>query len=211
MTTVRLSNRITTDVLRQAHSVMSPAVTRLQEQAVDPTWGPRIYDALFADHTAIIAQLPTWWVKSETQFRIAKVCGVPCNLTCILPTPRPWPHQFGAVEMGSAHGYWSTSICINAHEAWKGLDAEIAAVQARITAADTRRTVFVESVRRLMASYTTLAPALAAWPPLWGLLSEAVQVRHNEGGPRTTKWRGPPADVDIAQLTAMLAAAKLGG
>jgi hypothetical protein len=68
-------------------------------------------------------------------------------------------------------------------------------------------------VKAVITSYSTLAPALKAWPPLWDLLGEDVKDKHREVVER--EKRDPAAaisgSVDLDRLTALASLSKMGG
>jgi hypothetical protein len=63
-------------------------------------------------------------------------------------------------------------------------------------------------VYKICNTYSTLAPALKAWPPLWELIPENVKDTHRKIVERTKN--DVVLDVDIGKLTALSTAAKFG-
>jgi hypothetical protein len=63
-------------------------------------------------------------------------------------------------------------------------------------------------VKKVCGAYTTLAPALKAWPPLWELIPENYKNKHREIKERVKNE--VVLDVDIGKLTALSTAAKFG-
>jgi hypothetical protein len=63
-------------------------------------------------------------------------------------------------------------------------------------------------VKKVTEAYSTLAPALKAWPPLWDLIPEDVKNTHRKIVERTKN--DVVLDVDIGKLTALSTAAKFG-
>jgi hypothetical protein len=63
-------------------------------------------------------------------------------------------------------------------------------------------------VKKVIEAYTTLAPALKAWPPLWELIPENYKNKHRQVVEREKKE--VKLDVDINKLTALSTAAKFG-
>jgi hypothetical protein len=82
------------------------------------------------------------------------------------------------------------------------------AYNQRVSAAQQRQADFVNMVSKVCDAYTTLAPALKAWPPLWDLIPDDVKDKHREIKERTKNE--VVLDVDINKLTAMSTAAKFG-
>jgi hypothetical protein len=63
-------------------------------------------------------------------------------------------------------------------------------------------------VKEVCNTYSTLAPALKAWPPLWDLIPEDVKDKHREIKERIKNEA--VLSVDIGKLTALSTAAKFG-
>jgi hypothetical protein len=67
---------------------------------------------------------------------------------------------------------------------------------------------FVKGVEDIIKNFSTLAPALKAWPPLWDLIPRDKQEKHKEIVER--KSNKPVAlDMDTSSLTAAVTMAKL--
>ena len=71
-----------------------------------------------------------------------------------------------------------------------------------------KQETFLSSVNKLMETYTTLAPALKAWRPLWDLLPEEAKDRH-----KTVKERkvvkAEELDLDLNAMTSAVALSKI--
>ena len=70
--------------------------------------------------------------------------------------------------------------------------------------------MFLEGVTKVITTYSTLAPALKAWPPLWDLVPESAKVRHRTIVDRK-KTEVVIEGVDLDSMTAVSALAKLSG
>jgi hypothetical protein len=99
-------------------------------------------------------------------------------------------------------------VNLKEHEMWHEFMQEVSAYVDRVKAACDRRNEFVDMVKQVVGTYTTLAPALKAWPALWDLIPEADKERHREVKERIKK--DTTLDIDLNRLTAMATAAKLG-
>jgi hypothetical protein len=70
---------------------------------------------------------------------------------------------------------------------------------------------FTEGVSKILSSFSTLAPALKEWPPLWELVPEHAKNKHKE---ITEKRKADKPSIDnstLNTLTAAMIASKLGG
>jgi len=210
MATVRLSKELIARIEKQARAKMEPAVNRAKEQEVDNAWGQRIYDILFADVQPLIAQLPAGWLRTVETIEISDFEERHCDMTFPLISPQPWPHQFTETELAYKRVPYGASISLKDHLVWGEFFAEVTAYHQRVQEVSKRRDEFVEMVKRVVNAYSTLAPALKAWPPLWELIPDDVKDKHREIKERTKNKNEVVLDVDIGKLTAMSTAARMG-
>lgn len=208
MATVRFSKELIDRIVKNATAKMHPAVAKAQAQKPDNAWGQRIYDTLFLEAKPILAQLPAGWVKTVDNFEIGEVGQQFCGMTFTLASPQPWPWGFPTSALARKRSAYGESITLIDNPVWGEFYAEVAAYHQRIGEAVKRREEFVDAVKSICNTYSTLAPALKAWPPLWELIPESVKDKHREITERTKKET--VLDVDIGKLTAMSAAAKFG-
>jgi hypothetical protein len=69
---------------------------------------------------------------------------------------------------------------------------------------------YFEEVDNLLRGFSTLAPALKAWPLLWEYLPETTRDQHKKIVERTSRPKAPaPVEVDTGKLTAGIIAAKM--
>jgi hypothetical protein len=208
MATVRFSKELIERIVKQATAKMHPAIVKAQGQKPDNSWGQRIYDTLFLEVQPIIAQLPAGWVKHTKQIQIDRIGEWQCNMTFEFAAPQPWPHEFLRSELARKASAYGEGIVLEEHLVWGEFHAEVTAYWQRVAEATKRRDEFVDAVKSICNTYSTLAPALKAWPPLWELIPEDVKSKHREIVAREKKE--VVLDVDIGKLTAMSTAAKFG-
>jgi len=208
MATVRFSKELIDRIEKKAHAVMEPAVERARDQKPDNSWGQRIYDTLFLEVQPLIAQLPAGWVRTVNNIEIGEVGSQHCGMTFTLASPQPWPHGFPPSPLARKRSMYGDGIVLIDNLVWGEFHAEVTAYQQRIQTAATRREEFVKMVKDVCNTYSTLAPALKAWPPLWDLIPEDVKDKHREIKERTKTEA--VLSVDIGKLTAMSTAAKFG-
>lgn len=92
----------------------------------------------------------------------------------------------------------------------RGLDNEVTRVQAERSTLIQVQDEYLRSVRKVMESFSTLAPALKAWPALWELLPEVVRAKHKAVRGTAAARSAPVLDVDVNKLTAITAAHRMG-
>lgn len=208
MATVRFSKELIERIEKQAKAKMEPAVQKARETKPDNSWGQRIYDILFHEAKPILAQVPVGWLKYTKQIEISEVGGRHCGMTFEFATPQPWPHEFVESELAKKRMAFGDSIILKDHLVWGEFHAEVVDYHQRVQEAARRRDEFVDAVKKICNTYSTLAPALKAWPPLWELVPKDVKDKHRETKEREKKE--VVLEVDLGKLTALSTAAKFG-
>lgn len=208
MATVRFSKELQDRILATARNKMQPAIDFAERSKPDNSWGQRIYDTLFGDVLPTLQQLPDGWLKTVEYFDVHRVGSQPCNVRFTFGSKTPWPVVFPDSELAKKDGYYGENIVLKDHLMWSELHAELTATNEKIARAKARQTEFVDAVKKVITTYTTLAPALKAWPPLWDLIPEDVKDKHREIKERTKAE--VKVEVDFGKLTAMATAAKMG-
>ena len=208
MATVRFSKELIDRIEKAAKAKMEPAVNRVKEQKVDNAWGQRIYDTLFLEVKPLIAQLPAGWLRTIETIEISEVGERHCGMTFTLVSPQPWPHVFPDTELARKRSSYGDGLTLKDHLVWGEFHAEVTAYHQRVQEVAKRRDEFVDMVKKVVNAYSTLAPALKAWPPLWELIPEDVKDKHREI--KVREKTEVVLDVDIGKLTAMSTAAKFG-
>lgn len=93
---------------------------------------------------------------------------------------------------------------------WADLCAKAVKRDEDINAIAAERDTFVQNVQTITNSYSTLAPALKAWPPLWDLVPEQKQRKHKEiVERRRTTVEDVVGGMNLDQMTATTVASKL--
>jgi hypothetical protein len=193
---------------------MEPAVQRARDLRPDHAWGSRIYNTIFADVLHKVNALPSEWFKQVDKIYVKGIEVVDANfhMEFNLSHTVAWPDQILASDIHRPYdGYIYGSdavVTLKNHEVWHDFIEEVMAYNSRVSAALERQKEFVNMVEQVIESYTTLAPALKAWPALWELIPEATKDRHREVKERVKKET--TLDVDLNKLTAMATAAKFG-
>ncbi len=209
MATVRFSKDLINMIQQNARSKMQPAVDRARADKLDNAWGQRIYDTLFGDVQPILTQVPAGWLNETDSMVIRRIAGVHCDITLTLTGKMVWPKMVAETEYVKQYNtYDPFAIELKEHLIWGELVAEFRDKQARVTAAVNRQNEFMTMVAQVTGAYTTLAPALKAWPALWELIPEQYKDKHREIKEREKKE--VELTVDLGKLTAMSAAAKFG-
>lgn len=209
MATVRFSQELRDNILRSARNKMQPAIDRVQESAPNtPEWAEKIYNTIFSEDLPAIRSLPSYWFNEYEGFEVARAFGQDTYLQMKFATPKPWPADFQQNHLAKRTGYGSARIELLDVPEWDEFKTEVLAYREKVMAAARRKEEFVDAVRQVINAYTTLAPALKAWPALWELIPDHVKEKHREVKERTKKE--VEMSVDLNKMTALISAAKLG-
>lgn len=208
MATVRFSKELIEKIIRNARNKMEPAITKAKEQKLDNAWGQRIYDTIFLEVKPIISQVPAGWFKMVDKICIEQVGDTRCDMQFTFATPLPWPDVFVTTDIAKRDRSYSDGIALTDEHVWAEFYAEVVAYKQRVSIVKQRQNEFADMVKKVTEAYSTLAPALKAWPPLWELIPEDVKDTHRKIVERTKN--DVVLDVDIGKLTALSTAAKFG-
>jgi hypothetical protein len=95
---------------------------------------------------------------------------------------------------------------------WDAFQAEVVAFNQRKVDAQKRRAEFVEMVKKIVTAYSTLAPALKAWPPLWDFVPDSYKDKHREIKERKKNDAVNLSEVmDLNSMTSVVVASKFLG
>lgn len=210
MAVVRITKQLTENILDNARSKFIDRI-RAAEQSVPNSerWGDYVYEKLLGKHIPIMEQLPEQFFSTANKLNVNRIGGQDINIQFKLSTNKRWPVQLPSDAPVDRSSY-SSYIALNDDPVWEELHAEVAAWRTRCSAVRAQASEFAEGVSKVLSSYSTLAPALKAWPPLWELLPEYAKNKHKEIVERTKPDREAPT-LDTNKLTAVMAASKLGG
>jgi len=218
MATVRFSDTLKEDIRRKARGMFEQSISKA-EQDYPSTWADKMYDCFFpADVVAKFNALPAYAMKEETDIGFNGFRGVDVELRdsyCFsnsikleFSSPRRWPDNF-AIEVTGFHLNYSSGECVWGDSRWDWLKPEVKAYTDKINAEVAKRDSLLEGVNKLMETYSTLAPALKAWPALWDLLDENTRERHKRVVERNNKTGSDTLDVDLNKMTAAVTYSKL--
>lgn len=208
MATVRISQALIEKVMRNAKESQDRLVQRALASRPSDDWAERIYNILLGDSVHAAQQLPTHWFNMVGSIHVHRVGSQPCDLVFKFQTPMRWAWNINN-NLGESRYNGSNDVYLKDHLLWGELHAEVTAYQERVQFAKSRQLAFVAEVKAILNAYTTLAPALKAWPPLWGFIPEDVKNKHREVVAKEKKTE-VSLDVDLSRLTAMATAAKIG-
>ena len=130
----------------------------------------------------------------------------------------PMPHkesdtvakQLGFVKYKRGYSYDFTVVLDGDDPKWADLCSKAIERNETIHKIEEERNRFVVNVRHIINTYSTLAPALKAWPPLWDLVPSNKQAKHKEIVDRKRiAVEDVVSGMNLDQMTAMTVASKL--
>lgn len=214
MATVRFSNELKEQIIVNAKSTFT---ARNQKAAAIPDgFAERVYNDIFRDHLHTMSALPDGFMDKKQEFSVmlasSDVNGI--DVTLRLATPQRWPERINLLhakqrgwsnndltyipDLNNAEGTDIYNIIINRYHAMKQVREDMEK--------------FVGGVDTICTTFSTLAPALKAWPPLWDLLPQAAKDRHLEITERkaaATKVAELTDELNLASMTATVVASKM--
>lgn len=210
MATVRLSQVLINDILGIAGKTQDKAVTRAIESRPAHDWAEKIYNTLFdEDVIALVDKVPEHWFDMVGTIRLRSIGSLSGNMLDFkFATPKRWPRKTDN-DLAKTYDVGLPTLDLAHNLVWGELHAEVSAWTARVYAAQNKKKEFLSSICTILNSYSTLAPALKAWPPLWDYIPDDVKAKHKEISTKEKKAE-VVLDVDLSTLTSMAVAAKIG-
>ena len=208
MAVVRITKALEETVRNTARDKFTVQI-REAEQSIpnDERWGDFIYETILGKYVPIMEQLPAKFFTKVSALAVKRICGDTAHITFRLSSEKLWPAELPS-DAPLEHMLYSNTLALNSDPVWRELYKEVSAWRLRCSAARTQAQEFTEGVSMVLSSYSTLAPALKAWPPLWDLLPGYIKDKHKEIVERTRSEREVPS-LDTSRLTAIMAASKL--
>jgi hypothetical protein len=186
-------------------------------------WADKMYQSFFpADVIAKFDALPDYAMSTKTGFDFDGFYNAPddvyqtaayrqkayrCpDVTLEFSKPMRWPSGFDNAGTGFKMAWRGGSADYN-DSRWAWLIPEFKEYTRKIFEQESKQASFIEGIDKLMVTYSTLAPALKAFPALWDLVDEETKERHKKVVERKSK--SVELDVDLNSLTAAVTFSKL--
>ena len=235
MATVRFSQQLKEDIIRNASDMFTEGIKKAEEN-VPKDWGKKIYDSIFSPEMQTkMNALPDWyfnkidvirlagftnapseqWISDTTNIEMWKTNRRSLSLKLNMKLPFP-PSDAGGFSTSPpnnksgfaiSYGHEGSVMFDNPNFEW--LKKPFKAYTKGIFDITKERNDFVESVTQVVNTYSTLAPALKAWKPLWELLPEDTKERHKKIVERPKTKTGEELDLDLNKMTSTIAFNKL--
>jgi len=217
MATVRFSGELKQRIRYKAGKMFDDRIEAARENP--PNWAGNIYDLAFGENVAKMNELPEGYFRVATNISIRGFDGVDWDdninegLSMNFPNneERRFPNRISNHEdCGLINSSYSWLLDAD-DPRWDAIKAEYKIYCEAIYKLIKERNDFVQGVDKVIDTYSTLGPALKAWPALWDLIPEDVKDRHREIVKRSPSVRAVKIaeEVDLNKLTGHIVADKL--
>ena len=226
MATVRFSDTLKGEIRNKAKAMFQDKISETMRN-IPTHWADKVYRCFFPqDVRTTMASLPDYvlpkkefievsgwhnapqddaWQTGAYRHQTWKLDGGAIRLS--FDNPVPWVDKFKESPTGFIQHY-SHGTFDFADPRWDWLKPEFKEYNRKVFEAINKQETFLSSVNTLMETYTTLAPALKAWRPLWDLLPDEAKDRH-----KTVKERkvvkAEELDLDLNAMTSAVALSKI--
>ena len=224
MATVRFSDTLKGEIRNKAKAMFQDKIKQAKDN-VPAHWADKVYECFFpADVRQKMASLPDYVLRKQEVIEVNGWVNAPedvwqtgayqhqtwmleGSIRLSFSKPMPWVANFEQADNGFKSSY-STGKFDYDDARWDWLKPEFKEYNRKVFEAVNKQETFLSSVNKLMETYTTLAPALKAWRPLWDLLPDEAKERH-----KTVKERkvvkAEELDLDLNAMTSAVALSKI--
>lgn len=216
MAVVRISDTLKNDIVANARRSFQSQVDAVTNFHCPPEvmTGDRILDAYIgAENLERMNLLPVGYFKETDKVKISRIMtssdgNIMIQKEFPLNSKRrvPYNPQSNNIQY-VAYGY-SPTFQATMDPFWDEMRALAIAWHEKKTVTLKRQDDFVQSVKTILGQFSTLAPALKAWPALWDLVPEKDKERHRTVVSRE-KASADLSGVDLNKLTALATQAKM--
>lgn len=209
MATVRITKELTDTLLRVGSAPFHNQYATVKDKAAFDHHAEAVWDALWGEHATTVGELPVEAFRYSQRIDInIRASQGEVNIRLLLPEPRPFPYRTPNNDLVGP--MWGETVQIKEHLHWADLFSDVSAWQGQLEQITAQRKSFEKNLERLLGAYSSLAPALMAWPPLWDLLPDDVKARHKDVTKREKK-EVVLDGIDLSSMTATLTVRKLMG
>ena len=225
MATVRFSDAMRSDITYKAGRIFDDRLREARENP--PNWAGNIYDLAFGENVAKMNEFPDGYFDTDNDINFYGFEGgtwnkdINENLRMYFSEDktgmRRFPHDITDLDHAtlglhadSSSNYGWTLDATDPR--WNNIKEEYKKYCRKINKLEQEQKAFVDGVKEVINAYSTLAPALKAWPALWDLISEEKKDKHREVVERrkaSDTAAGLAEEVDLSKLTGQVTANKL--
>lgn len=223
MATVRFSDQLKDNIRTNARAMFKESIDKAKAD-VPAHWADKFYQSFFpADDIAKFNALPDYAMAKKTHIDFTGFHNAPedivfqtaefkkpaykCDEVRLeFSKPMPWPDNFNENITGFKDN-WRNCTADFHDSRFDWLLTEFKEYVRKIFEQEAKQEKFLEGINKLMETYSTLAPALKAFPALWDLVPEEAKERHKKVVER--KKSEVELDVDLNSMTAAVTLNKL--
>ena len=223
MATVRFSDSLKHDIRINAKAMFEAKIEAARKD-VPSHWADKMYQCFFpADVIAKFDALPDYAMATKDSMEFSGFYNAPddvfqtaeyktsaykCrDVRLTFTKDMRWPNTFDINTTGFKYGWRDGTADFN-DSRWDWLKSEFKEYVRKIFEQEAQQEKFLEGVNKLMETYSTLAPALKAWPALWDLVPDEAKERHKKVVERKKK-DAEEIGVDLNSMTAAVTFSKL--
>ena len=222
MAVVRFSGELRTEIATNAKTPFLQRHTRLVD-SLPLTYGPVMYEKALGCYMTIMQQMPDNFFHRKNELVLDKIRVIGHSDVGIMHLPRrmtfplagmlPFPldgkcgnrMQVSVERYGGAGTYVAHADDLQDAEFIEMIRSWLKQLEELAM----QREEFVKSVKQVTNTFTTLAPALKAWPPLWDLLPESVRKKHRTVVDKRKRDPAESLTVDLDKMTSVVTINKL--
>jgi len=216
MAVVRISDSLKNDIIANARNSFQSQVNAMAHFQCPPEvmTGDRILDAYIGpENLERMNLLPVGYFKEVEKVKIMRIMTSSSGNIMLykdfpLSGKRRVPYDPQSNNIQWVQSGYSPTFQATLDPFWDEMRALVIAWHEKKQATLKRQEEFVNSVKTILGQFTTLAPALKAWPALWGLVPEKDKERHRTVVSRE-KSSADLSGVDLNKLTALATQAKM--
>lgn len=222
MATVRFSDTLKDTIRKNAREMFKANIEKAKAD-VPAHWADKMYQSFFNEHVrSQFNALPDYAMGKKAHIDFCGFHNAPedvfqtgchkqsayqCDAIRLeFSKPMPWPDNFNE-SITAFKDNWRTGTADFRNGRWDWLVPEFKEYVRKIFEQEAKQAAFIDGVDKLMGTYSTLAPALKAFPALWDLLDEDAKDRHKKIVERKSKTA--ELDVDLNSMTAAVTLNKL--
>ena len=224
MATVRFSDTLKGEIRNNAKAMFQDKIKQAMDN-VPAHWADKVYRCFFPiDVRQKMESLPDYVLRKQEHIEVTGWINAPEDvwqtgdykhqtwqlgntIRLSFSKPMPWVANFEQADNGFKASYSSGKFDYD-DARWDWLKPEFKEYNRKVFEAVNKQESFLSSVNKLMETYTTLAPALKAWRPLWDLLPEEAKDRHKTVKERKVT-KAEELDLDLNAMTSAVALSKI--
>jgi len=224
MATVRFSEQLKDNINDNAKAMFKDNIAKAKRD-VPAHWADKMYQSFFpAEVIAKFKALPDYAMDKKEAIEFGGFVNAPQDVVfqtaeystkayecdgvrLEFSTAQPWPKDF-VQSITGFKSEWRTGKADYTDTRWDWLKPEFKEYNRKIFEQESKQQKFLEGVKSIINTYSTLAPALKAWPALWDLIPEEAKERHKK---IVEKKKAEIADIgaDLDGMTAAVTFNKL--